>query len=246
MSWELYYTSANRGLRPHSSGFCTVARTDGMPAAVVERLESLSSYQPIYPGGSPEADRNPVAWSHWKIPVGSRQRSVLSRVAFVPSDCTGRPGKFAHHVLLEPREQVEDGPAMMMMRQGVMRDAWDGEPRLLVARSLPEAAAAGPPNASEDPALSARLAEAFQEDPERPVYLVCGQSTDLLPVLNQAIGSLPPALRWQVTFSTYFTELPAGLSCAWRCVIAGTPAAVAARGAKGLLIDATGDGAQTS
>ena len=58
MSWELYYTSANRGLRPHSSGFCTVARTDGMSAAVVERLESLSSYQPIHPGG---ARRLPIA-----------------------------------------------------------------------------------------------------------------------------------------------------------------------------------------
>jgi hypothetical protein len=241
MSWELYYTSANRGLRPHSSGFCTVARTDGMPAAVIERLESLSSYQPIYPGGSALADQNPVAWSHWKIPVGSRQRSVLSRVAFVASDNTGRPGKFAHHVLLEPAEQSEDGPAAMMMHDGVMQGIWEGEPRLLQVRSLAKRAAADTPSASGDPALSARLAESFQEDPTRPVYVIYEIGAEPLAVLNGAIASLPPALRWQVTFSTYFTELPAGLTCAWRCVISGTPAAAAARSAKGLLIDTTGD-----
>lgn len=241
MSWELYYTSASRGLRPHSSGFCTVARTDGMPAAVIERLELLSSYQPVYPSGSAWADRNPVAWSHWKIPVGSRQRSVLSRVAYVPSDYTGRPSKFAHHLLLEPSEQTQEGPAGMMMRRAVMRESWEGEPRLLGARSLAKAAAGDTPYAGGDPALSARLAKSFQEDPERPVYVIYEVGTELLPVLNGAITSLPQALRWQVTFSTYFTDLPAGLSCAWRCVILGTPAASAARSAKGLVIDATGD-----
>lgn len=237
MSWELYYTSAKRGLRPHSSGFCTVARTDGMPAAVVERLESLSSYQPIYPGGSELADRNPVAWSHWRIPVGSRQRSVLSRVAFVASDYTGRPGKFAHHVLLEPGEQDPDGPPTMMMRGGIMEGLWAGEPRLLEPRSLAKGASADTPNASGDPGLSARLAEAYRGDPDRPVYIVYEAGTELLPVIDEAIRSLPPALRWHVTFSTYFTELPAGLSCSWRCVALGTPAAAAARNANGLLID---------
>jgi hypothetical protein len=210
-----------------------------MPAAVVERLESLSSYQPIYPGGSALADRNPVAWSHWKIPVGSRQRSVLSRVAFVPSDYTGRPGKFAHHVLLEPGEQAQAGPAAMMIGEGVMRGAWDGEPQLLATRSLAKGAAADTPSASGNPTVSTRLAKSFQEDPERPIYLIHEARAELLPVLNEAIASLPQALRWQVTFSTYFTEVPAGLSCAWRCVISGTPAAAAARGAKGLLIDTT-------
>jgi hypothetical protein len=239
MSWELYYTSADRGLRPHSRGFCTVARTDGMPAAVVERLESLSNYQPIFPGGSPLVDRNPIAWAHWKIPVGSRNRSVLSRVAFIGSDYTGRPSKFAHHVLLDPAEQAPIGPAGMMLSDGVMKSAWEGEPELLANRSLKGAAAADTPNASGDPAVPARLAQLFQEDAERPVYLLYEAGTDVLPLLNEAIRLLPPALRWQVTFNTYFTELPAGLSCAWRCVVSGTPAASAAASAKGILIDLT-------
>ena len=239
MSWELYYTSADHGLRPHSRGFCTVARTDGMPAAVVERLESLSNYQPIFPGGSPLTDRNPVAWAHWKIPVGSRNRSVLSRVAFVGSDYTGRPSKFAHHVLLEPAEQSPSGPTGMLLSDGVMKSRWEGEPTLLAHRPLRRTATADTPNASGDPAVPTRLAQLFQEDAERPVYLLYDPGTDVLPLLNQAIRSLPPALRWQATFNTYFTELPAGLSCAWRCVVSGTPAASAATSATGTLIDLT-------
>lgn len=242
MSWELYYASADRGLKPHSRGFCTVARTEGMPAAVVERLESLSSYQPVYPGGSPLANRNPVSWSHWKIPVGPRSRSVLSRVAFVGSDYTGRPGKFAHHVLLEPAEQDPMGPVAMMLNKDLMKTTWDGEPRLLGPRPLAlGVSAATPPNASGDQGISTRLAQAFQDEPERPVYVIYDPATDLLPTLHGAIALLPTALRWQVTFSTYFTELPAGLGCAWRCAISGTPAATTARAVKGMLIDLAGD-----
>lgn len=239
MSWELFYTSAPRGLRTHNGGFCTVARTDAMSAAVVERLESLSSYQPIHAAGSHSAGLNPIAWSHWKIPVGSRNRSVLSRVAFVESDYTGRPGKFAYHVLLEPTEQSPIGPAGMMLAEGVMQTSWAREPMLLKKRSLTKVVAANTQIASGLQNVSARLAEAFQDDPEKPLYVTYEPGTHLLPMLNMAIGLLAPALRWQVTFSTYFSELPAGLSCAWRCVVAGTPAAALARTGTAVHIDLT-------
>ena len=36
------------------------------------------------------------------------------------------------------------------------------------------------------------------------------------------LGLLPPEKRWEVEFSTYFTQLPQGLSCAWRGVLRGT------------------------
>jgi hypothetical protein len=236
MSWELYYTSAERGVNPHSRGFCTVARSEGMPAAVIERLESLSNYSPVYPAGSERAGRNPVAWSHWRIPLGARTRSVLSRVAFVASDHSGRAGKFAHHVLLEPSEQSPVGPIAMMRGSDAMQDEWDAEPMMLPARIIEMAASTAPPNASGE-AWPARLAEAFMAEPERPAYVIYEAGTDLLPMLGEAVALLPMALRWQVTFSTYFTELPAGLACAWRCVPAGTPAVAAARAAQGLTID---------
>jgi hypothetical protein len=48
MSQELHYTSVPRGLRPGSRGFCIVAVTAQMPGALAERLEALSSYQPVF------------------------------------------------------------------------------------------------------------------------------------------------------------------------------------------------------
>jgi hypothetical protein len=239
MSWELYYTSAARGLNPHSHGFCTVARTEGMPRPVVERLESLSNYEPVFSAGSgPAAERQPVAWAHWRIPVGARTRSVLSRVAFVQSDISGRPGKFAHHLLLEPGEHPPAGPAWTMLQPGVMEAAWTDEPMMLPPRPLSVdggATAAGPSGAG----WPARLAQAFRDDPEKPAYLIYEPGLQLLPMLNEAIHLLPESLRWLVTFNTYFAELPAGLSCSWRCVIAKTPAASAARKSTGTVIDLT-------
>jgi hypothetical protein len=236
MSFELYYTSAERGLKPHSRGFCTVARTEGLAPPVIERLESLSNYQPLYPAGSELADRNPIAFAHWRIPMGGRTRSVLSRVAFVRSDYNGRPGKFAYHLVLDPSEQWPAGPVAMMTEPALMQTAWAGEPRLLPPRRLQqESFEQGVAN--DATAQAAQLAEAFRVDPEKPVFVIYRIGTDMLSILDQAIALLIPALRWQVTFNTYFTELPAGLNCAWRCVVADTPAASAARAAKGLVLE---------
>jgi hypothetical protein len=59
--------------------------------------------------------------------------------------------------------------------------------------------------------------------------------------LVEAAALLPPRLRWYLTFNTYFTELPAGLSCAWRCVVADSTAAKDAHryATTGLVIDLT-------
>jgi hypothetical protein len=214
-----------------------------MPPPVVERLESLSSYEPVFAAGSAAASRNPVAFSHWRIPVGARTRSVLARVAFVESDFTGRPGKFAHHVLLDPAEQWPQGPAAMLLSPGVMEQQWTGEPMLLPPRLLPElnVTAAQPPAASDAPWIQTLIRQ-FQHEPEKPVYIVYEPGVPLLEWLNAGIGLLDQPMRWQATFSTHFTELPAGLSCVWRCVAAGTPAANAARSSTGLVIDLTRTG----
>ena len=251
MRYELYYTSAPRGLKPGSSGFCTVAHTEGMPAALVARLEGLSSYRPPFaPGSAQAAAADPVARAHWRIPVGGRTHSVLSRIAPAGLDHTRRPNVLAHHVVLDPGHQADGGgPAWLISRADVLQSEWSGEPRLLPPPPPPpppaqrEAAASGgggfPDAAGVGPAAECPtwvavagdagwagvLAEAFLLDPERPAYLTCGARSDPLPLLHEAARLLPPRTRWRLTFSTYFTGLPAGLACAWRCVVAGTPAA---------------------
>ena len=91
------------------------------------------------------------------------------------------------------------------------------------------------------------LIEAFIKQPTRPVFLVFapepGVGDELLGLLGEAIALLPPAQRWQVTFNTYFTSLPPGATCLWRCCLAGSPAAAAVQhgtwGGGALVLDLT-------
>ena len=73
----------------------------------------------------------------------------------------------------------------------------------------------------------------------RQAVLIFPPGTDVLPLVAESLALLPAELRWRVTFSTYFTKLPPGIACQWRCVIEGTPEAAAAQqGPPGtLLID---------
>src|ERR1035437_1699558 len=131
MSHELIYTSVPQGLKPGSKGFCTVAMTAGMTVAMSERLESLSAYRTVYDAGDPQARNNPVAWAHWRVSLQGKIRSVLSRVSFAGFDYSQRTNKLAHHVVIEPAEQCEAGPAWLMLQSGFMESSWSGAPRTI-------------------------------------------------------------------------------------------------------------------
>ena len=121
MSQELHYTSVPRGLKPGSRGFCTVACTPQMPGPLVERLESLSGYQPVYPPHDPAAARNPINFSHMQAALGGRIVSVLSRVGPAGLDYSGRTNKYAHHVVLEANERPAGGPAWLLSQPGFLQ-----------------------------------------------------------------------------------------------------------------------------
>src|SRR5437016_5585315 len=80
MSHELFYTSAPKGLRPGSRGFCTVASTEGLPAHLAEQIESLSAYRPLFPPLDARAKLNPIVYSHLRITGRSKTYHVLSRI----------------------------------------------------------------------------------------------------------------------------------------------------------------------
>jgi hypothetical protein len=69
------------------------------------------------------------------------------------------------------------------------------------------------------------LADWFEKDPNRQVYVIVEPGMDLIPLIAETIALLPPERRWQVTFSTYFTGLPQGIPCLWRCVMKDSPEA---------------------
>jgi len=242
MSQELHYTSVPRGLQPGSRGFCVVAATPNLSAPLRERLEGLSGYQQVFPPHDSRAGLNPVVFAHHRLNLGGRPQSVLSRVAFAGLDYTDRSNKYAHHVVIEPPERPAGGPAWLLSRPGFMEPSWSGEPRVLPAgRAVPRgdvapAVAAAWRSATGDAGWAGALAEAFLNDPSRPAYLIYEPGFDPLPLFAEALALLPSARRWDVDFNTYFTVAPQGLTCAWRGVLAGTPAAALALKTPGALV----------
>lgn len=237
MADELVYTSAPRGLRPGSSGFCTVAATEGLSRQVIRALEGLSGYEFHFSLSHPDADRNPVNYAHTHVVLGSETRSVLSRIAFAGADYSGRTNKVAHHVLLGPAERVPGGPAWLLatLDAAHLRREWSDEPRPLPPLPL-DAALAGQADprpqparhwqqAAGDPGWGGALVRAFIEKPEAPAFVVYEPGTRVLPLLAESLALLPPERRWEVCFATYYSAARGSAQCHWRGVVAGSAAA---------------------
>ena len=229
MSQELLYTSAPRGLKSGTHGFCMVLCSEGMPGPLATALEGLSAYKPVYPVGDPLEARNPVTAMHVILPAIGRKQHVLSRVASFGLDYSGRPNKLAHHVVLDSRDLAAAGPAWLLTQPGVIKNDWSGDPKVAAAnRRLPLGDAPPAPcrawaRATEDAGWGGVLAESLMKDPSRQAYLIIEPGFDPLPLFAESIALLPADRRWQATFSTYYATLPAGATCNWRCLMADSP-----------------------
>ena len=104
MAFELVYTSAPRGIKPGSSGFCTVAYTNGLAANTAVQLEALSAYKAYFPPYDDHASQNPVAYSHYRVISSGEELHVLSRICFNGLDYTKRSNKLAHHLVLRQHD----------------------------------------------------------------------------------------------------------------------------------------------
>ena len=61
-------------------------------------------------------------------------------------------------------------------------------------------------------------------------------------LIAEALALIPASRRWEVTFNTYFTSLPAGATCVWRCCLPDASGVRdVRRNPKSLLIDLTRD-----
>lgn len=240
MALELIYTSAIRGLRAGTSGFCTVAMTKGMPPALVPRLEALGGYRAGPSGHSPHAH------CFWRVETPTGIAHVLSIVGPAPPDHTARSNKIATYVVLAPDELVAAGPAWLLSQPGFLRSSWSGEAawidtpvRVPTTRDVGPRPCSAWQTATGDAGWAGVLASAFLRDQARPIHVIYGAATEPLPLVEEAIRLLPEWARWRATFSTYFLQPVAGTPCAWRFCLEGTPAADVARQSKGLVIDTT-------
>ncbi len=227
MGQELIYTSAPRGLKAGSHGFCTVISTAGMNANLAQRLESLSGYRHVFGPQDTNARLNPVVFSHLLLVMGGRPYHVLSRIADAGLDYTHRTNKLAHHVVLDVSERVSAGPAWLLGQSGFLATTFDGQPRMLpVGRRPPEGsetlgACRHWARVTGDAGWGGVLAEATALG--RKAYLIFRPGVEMLPLLAESLALLPPEKRWDITFSTYLTGLPPGVECQLSCVVQGSP-----------------------
>ncbi|MFI4852644.1 MAG: hypothetical protein ACIAZJ_26330 [Gimesia chilikensis] len=250
MSQEIVYTSAPKGLKPGSRGFCTVIATQGMARNLAERLESLSGYRHAFAVHDENAHLNPVNYSHLKITVGGQEYSVLSRICDAGQDYTGRTNKLAHHVALARSERPPAGPAYQLQQPGFCVEEWDSQTRF-TEMNCHHLSSDHPPLTQCtswsrwcDAGWAGVLAQSALEGKNQTQTIIfpveAGSST--LALVAEALQLLPEKKRWEVTFSTYFTKLPAGVDCQWRFVLDGTPeAGVARRNPRMPLIDLCAD-----
>ena len=126
MPRELIYTSAPRGLKAGSSGYCTVARTRGLREDVAAALERRSLYA-HEPG-----DSSPVYFSFRPLSLGGTSWRVLSRAQDAGLDFTGRRHYLVHHLLLDPSEEPNGlQPAEILLGWKGWREKWEGAPEEL-------------------------------------------------------------------------------------------------------------------
>ncbi len=255
MADQLLYTSAADGLKPGSSGYCTVEKTRGINETLESSLQRLSSYDAIYhPTPDPQ---NPVCFNHVVVTAGRRKYNVISRVSDYSDDYSGRSNYLAHHLVLSDTEKTDGrDPATILAQPGLMKSAWSGQsqyvdPLTVQATSSPltqctewREVCGGTPEAA---GWAGVLAERTLQSPREPIYILLPapksahwHADRTLKLIGEALALLPPARRWQVTFSTFYSDLLADTTCQWRFVVEGSPAFEAAKDSRhGEVIDLT-------
>ncbi len=242
---EIIYTSAEKGLKQGSRGFCTVVSTSGMALNLAERLESMSGYRQAFPLNDPQSSLNPVNYSHVTMRLAGKKLHVLSRVADAGQDYTGRSNKLAHHLVIGSVVNLAAGPARLLADASVIVDRWDGVVRHIPPRELPTPSIPSTIQLSAwkaicgDGGWAGSVAEQLLQNPA-PLSVIFGAGTDTLSLVREVLDLVPAAQRWNITFSTYFTRLLAGAECQLRFVLNDTPEATALRNdARARVVDLT-------
>lgn len=246
MAEELVYTSAQRGLRPGTRGFCTVAYTRDMSPQLVQLLEALSAYRDPFAVHDPRFRLSPIAFTHYQYTVSGATLALLSRVAPTMPDHTARSNKIAHHVVLRKRELPDGGPAWLAMQEGFFLEQWNEEPRYLDgAREIPSGDSTNTfaetwQEVMGDAGWAGVLAYTVLRRATGHVTIVFEPGMPTLKLLAEAMALLEVERRWSITFSTYFTALPAGARCQWRCCLPDAECIrEARRNPQALIIDLT-------
>ncbi|MFN0018699.1 MAG: hypothetical protein ACKVP0_10600 [Pirellulaceae bacterium] len=241
MICEVCYTSAQRGLFPGASGYCTVKATPDLPPRLRELLESLGNYRPLFPPGDARAGQNPVGVSFLTAQVGGSRWSILSRLSPAPLDYSKRSNFFAHHLGFVSHEHSEIDPAWLASHPDLLKNRWDGRvEELPLQTSLPRGREISRvcdrwQAATGDAGWAGVVAQKLQD--REVVYIAFTVGTQIMPLMAEVFSLIRPETRAATTFSTYFCGLPAGLDCQLRAVVEGSPEHQAAKRSSAVVIE---------
>ena len=192
MPKQLIYTSSKRGLELGRSGYCTVARSEGMRKGISSELESISSYD--FSKSSP----GPI-YSYRVLCIQGIDYCVCSRISNCGFDYTGRTNFIAHHVVFEQSELSEYlNPAYFMLNWSGWRDSWNEPPRELADGDFPALKRAEMPKRWSD--FSASENAAFLNGDVKCVFkgVACG---DFLELLAESLNCRKND-SWRYSFTT--------------------------------------------
>lgn len=248
MIQELVNTSVPAGLFPGTEGFCTVACTANMAPNVRMQLELMGGYRVLWKPGDPNAAKNPVLKSHYRLLIGGCFYNVLSRIAICGTDHQGRMNRLAHHIILENADHVLQGPAAVFEEE-VFFTQWDQPPQQLpmgrvqlTPQEIAPMICSTWQQLAGDAGWAGEIVQAAVNDPMQPNYIIYQPGMDVDALLAEAFSLVPVSRKWDVTFSTHFDILPPKADfCTWRFCAAGSRTADEAysKATGGIVIDLT-------
>ncbi|MBT3635645.1 MAG: hypothetical protein HN531_01795 [Opitutae bacterium] len=126
MAQQLIFTSTPQGLEPGRSGYCTVARHKDLRHRLVRELERLSVYDFGQQTGSSRSD----ICIFRKVPLGSEEFYVLTKICDAGLDYTDRTNYLAHHLVLDGFEiATSPSPAEIFLNWDGWLRTWPDGPR---------------------------------------------------------------------------------------------------------------------
>ncbi len=124
MPHQVVFTSHVRGIRPGSSGYCTVLHSQEIRPALLKALEEDSVFE------HHEGNRGKTVFRFKTLDLRGSQYYVLSRIADAGLDYTGRTNFIAHHLAFAADEIPEYSPAEIFKNWEGWYSVWSGEPRI--------------------------------------------------------------------------------------------------------------------
>lgn len=233
MPYQLIYTSAAQLLDSPLSGYGVVARSEGMPAALVRALVELSEYKEPAEQGilGPQ-------FSYRVEECNGCLYHVFTSVRAAGADYSKRSCHIAHHLVLRTEEMhtlcrgaMPPTPAGILLSLELRRywvHRWQKEPEYIDEGAMPPL--------WESPAVEnfptwliftgkGENARALQTPPYQQGCLVLvpekTQSRDILRLLHES-SALSPTLGWGLPFCTYSVEDDALESQRRLCSVAGS------------------------